>query len=37
MDARRDFVTLASESRAALEHYLASVAKELAAAAAPRS
>lgn len=36
MDARRDFVTLASESRAALEQYLGQVAKELAA-AAPRS
>jgi CheY-like chemotaxis protein len=36
MDARRDFVTLAAESRAALEQYLGQVAKELAA-AAPRS
>jgi CheY-like chemotaxis protein len=36
MDARRDFVTLASDSRAALEQYLGQVAKELAA-AAPRS
>jgi CheY-like chemotaxis protein len=36
MDARRDFVTLSSESRAALEQYLGQVAKELAA-AAPRS
>jgi CheY-like chemotaxis protein len=36
MDARRDFVTLAPESRAALEQYLGQVAKELAA-AAPRS
>lgn len=36
MDARRDFVTLASESRTALEQYLGQVAKELAA-AAPRS
>lgn len=35
MDARRDFVTLAPESRAALEQYLGQVAKELAA-AAPR-
>lgn len=33
MDARRDFVALAPESRAALEHYLDQVAKELAAAA----
>jgi len=36
MDARRDFVTLAPESRIALEQYLGQVAKELAA-AAPRS
>ena len=36
MDARRDFVTLSSESRAALEQYLGQVAKEMAA-AAPRS
>lgn len=36
MDARRDFVALAPESRAALEHYLEQVAKELAAAVAPR-
>ncbi|MET0536261.1 MAG: response regulator [Steroidobacter sp.] len=36
MDARRDFVTLAPESRAALEQYLGQVAKELAS-AAPRS
>lgn len=35
MDARRDFVTLAPESREALEQYLGQVAKELAA-AAPR-
>jgi CheY-like chemotaxis protein len=35
MDARRDFVTLAPESRIALEQYLGQVAKELAA-AAPR-
>ncbi|MFC4313539.1 response regulator [Steroidobacter flavus] len=37
MDARRDFVVLASECRAALEHYLEQVAKELAAAVAPRT
>jgi CheY-like chemotaxis protein len=37
MDARRDFVTLATTSRAALEQYLARVAKELAAAAASRT
>jgi CheY-like chemotaxis protein len=37
MDARRDFVALAPESRAALEHYLAQVAKELATAAASHS
>jgi DNA-binding response OmpR family regulator/DNA-binding MarR family transcriptional regulator len=37
MDARRDFVTLAPDSRAALEQYLTRVAKELAAAAAARS
>lgn len=37
LDARRDFVVLASESRAALEDYLARVAKELATAAASRS
>jgi CheY-like chemotaxis protein len=36
MDARRDFVKLAPESRAALEQYLGQVAKELAA-AVPRS
>lgn len=36
MDARRDFVALAPESRAALEHYLEQVTKELAAAVAPR-
>jgi CheY-like chemotaxis protein len=36
-DARRDFVALAPESRAALEQYLARVAKELATAAASRS
>ena len=36
MDARRDFVALAPESRTALEHYLEQVAKELAAAVAPR-
>jgi DNA-binding response OmpR family regulator/DNA-binding MarR family transcriptional regulator len=35
-DARRDFVALAPESRAALEHYLEQVTKELAAAVAPR-
>ena len=33
MDARRDFVALAPESRAALEQYLRQVTKELAAAA----
>jgi CheY-like chemotaxis protein len=37
LDARRDFVALAPESRAALEHYLAQVARELATAAASRS
>lgn len=37
MDARRDFVALAPESRAALEQYLAQVAKELATAAASHS
>lgn len=36
LDARRDFVELVPESRAALEHYLEQVAKELAAAVAPR-
>lgn len=36
MDARRDFVALAPESRAALEHYLEQVAKELAAAVVSR-
>lgn len=36
LDARRDFVELAPESRAALEHYLEQVAKELAAAVVPR-
>ncbi|HEY0940948.1 MAG TPA: response regulator [Steroidobacter sp.] len=36
LDARRDFVALAPESRAALEHYLEQVTKELAAAVAPR-
>jgi CheY-like chemotaxis protein len=36
MDARRDFVALVPESRAALERYLEQVAKELAAAVAPR-
>lgn len=36
LDARRDFVALVPESRAALEHYLEQVAKELAAAVAPR-
>jgi DNA-binding response OmpR family regulator len=36
MDARRDFVALAPESRAALEHYLEQVTRELAAAVAPR-
>lgn len=35
MDARRDFVTLSSESRVALEQYLGQVAKQVAA-AAPR-
>jgi CheY-like chemotaxis protein len=37
MDARRDFVALAAECRTALEHYLEQVAKELAAAVAPRT
>ncbi|MBM0104683.1 response regulator [Steroidobacter sp. S1-65] len=37
MDARRDFVTLEPESRAALQQYLEQVAKELAAAVASRS
>jgi CheY-like chemotaxis protein len=37
MDARRDFVALAPESRAALEHYLTTVAKEMVTAAAARS
>jgi hypothetical protein len=37
MDARRDFVALAPDSRAALEQYLAQVAKELATAAASHS
>ena len=37
MDARRDFVALAPESRAALEQYLVQVAKELATAAASHS
>lgn len=37
MDARRDFVALAPESRTALEQYLAQVAKELATAAASHS
>jgi CheY-like chemotaxis protein/DNA-binding MarR family transcriptional regulator len=37
MDARRDFVVLAPECRTALEHYLEQVAKELAAAVAPRT
>jgi CheY-like chemotaxis protein len=36
LDARRDFVALSTETRAALEHYLGEVAKELAAAAASR-
>lgn len=36
LDARRDFVALATESRAALERYLEQVTKELAAAVAPR-
>lgn len=36
LDARRDFVALAPNSRAALEHYLEQVTKELAAAVAPR-
>jgi DNA-binding MarR family transcriptional regulator len=36
LDARRDFVALAPDSRAALEHYLEQVTKELAAAVAPR-
>lgn len=37
LDARRDFVALAAECRAALEHYLEQVARELAAAVAPRT
>jgi CheY-like chemotaxis protein/DNA-binding MarR family transcriptional regulator len=37
MDARRDFVALGSDCRAALEQYLEQVAKELAAAVAPRT
>lgn len=37
MDARRDFVALAPDSRTALEQYLAQVAKELATAAASHS
>ncbi|HWK50604.1 MAG TPA: response regulator [Steroidobacter sp.] len=37
MDARRDFVVLASECRTALEDYLEQVAKELAAAVTPRT
>jgi DNA-binding MarR family transcriptional regulator len=37
MDARRDFVALAPESREALEQYLRQVARELAAAATSRS
>ncbi len=37
MDARRDFVVLASECRVALEQYLEQVARELAAAVAPRT
>jgi CheY-like chemotaxis protein/DNA-binding MarR family transcriptional regulator len=37
LDARRDFVALATECRAALEHYLEQVAKELAAAVTPRA
>jgi DNA-binding response OmpR family regulator len=37
LDARRDFVALAAECRTALEHYLEQVAKELAAAVAPRT
>lgn len=37
MDARRDFVVLAPECRAALDDYLEQVAKELAAAVAPRT
>lgn len=37
MDARRDFVALGSDCRTALEHYLEQVAKELAAAVAPRT
>lgn len=37
MDARRDFVVLATECRTALEHYLEQVARELAAAVAPRT
>lgn len=36
LDARRDFVTLAPEIGAALEHYLGEVAREFAAAAASR-
>lgn len=37
LDARRDFVVLGPECRSALEHYLEQVAKELAAAVAPRT
>jgi CheY-like chemotaxis protein len=37
LDARRDFVALATECRTALEHYLEQVAKELAAAVTPRA
>jgi CheY-like chemotaxis protein/DNA-binding MarR family transcriptional regulator len=37
LDARRDFVVLAAECRTALQHYLEQVAKELAAAVAPRT
>jgi CheY-like chemotaxis protein/DNA-binding MarR family transcriptional regulator len=37
MDARRDFVALGPDCRSALEHYLEQVAKELAAAVAPRT
>lgn len=37
MDARRDFVVLGPACRTALEHYLEQVAKELAAAVAPRT
>lgn len=36
MDARRDFVMIAPDTRAALEHYLEQVARELASAVTPR-